>query len=371
MNPYRRRREIIARYLSDKGISALILEDFENLRSRALRYISGHPGDAILFLFPDAKTVLVPWDVSMAREKADVDSIVPFTDFHRSFKDAAAAVLAGLRGVVEVSGRTPHSRYTGLCAALADTRILCDENGIDAFLSGMRTVKDPAETTALRKACEIANVLILRVERLVSSGSAADLTEIGLAQLIEREALGMGAEGLGFETLVAGPKRSWAIHPFPAYTAGPFGGPGLSILDFGVRVDGYTSDATVTIARGPLSAEQEIMLTLVERAYAAAVARCARGASPLDPARAADEVFAAEGWKMPHALGHGIGLDAHERPLLRSQGEISDPEILPGMAFTIEPGLYHPEHGGVRLENDVVMMESGAEALTAARILRL
>jgi Xaa-Pro dipeptidase len=84
-----------------------------------------------------------------------------------------------------------------------------------------------------------------------------------------------------------------------------------------------------------------------------------------------DDLFASEGWKMPHALGHGIGLDAHEGPLIRSQGEPSDPALVPGMIFTIEPGLYHPEFGGVRLENDLLITEAGAEVLTTSKIIRL
>jgi Xaa-Pro dipeptidase len=369
MKPFLQRREKLARYLSDKGISAVIIEDFENLRSQALRYLCGHPSDAILFVFPNGKTVLVPWDLTMARERADVDGITPYTDFNRSFTEAAAAVLTD--GAVEVSGRTPHTRYLELCSRLPDIRFVCEETGVDAFISGMRTMKNPDETAALRKAGKISDTLIRRVEELFSSGSAAEITELELAQLIEREALILGAEGMGFETLVAGPNRSWAIHPFPTYTAGAFGGRGLSILDFGVRVDGYTSDVTVTVARGPLSAEQRTMIELVEKAHAVSVGKCSAGASPLEPARAADEVFASFGWKMPHALGHGIGLSAHERPYLRSHGELSDPKLLPGMAFTIEPGLYHPEHGGVRLENDVLLTESGPEMLTSARIITI
>ncbi len=364
--------------MAEKGISALILEDFENLRSQSLRYLCGHPADAILFLFADGKSILVPWDVTMAHERADVDRVVPYSDFNRSFKEAAAAVLAenlgagaGANAAVEVSGRTPHPRYLELCSRLPDLRILCDEAGANAFISGLRTVKDAVETDALRKAAGITNELVRRVERVVSKSPAGGPSEIELAQLIEREALGLGAEGLGFETLAAGPGRSWAIHAFPPYTAGPFGGRGLSILDFGVKVDGYTSDVTLTIARGPLSSEQERMICLVEQAHAEAMKTILRGASPLDPARAADAVFAAKDRKMPHALGHGIGLDAHERPLLRAQGEVSDPELLPGMAFTVEPGLYDLEHGGVRLENDVLMTESGPEILTEARIIRV
>ncbi len=138
-----------------------------------------------------------------------------------------------------------------------------------------------------------------------------------------------------------------------------------------MKVDGYTSDVTVTFARGKLSDEQERMIGLVERAYAAALQSVKPGVSPREPAVKAEEVFSAGGLRMPHALGHGIGLDAHERPLLHVQGGGSDAELAPGMVFTIEPGLYHPEHGGVRWENDVLMTETGPEALTNAKIIRL
>ncbi len=369
------RLEKLAGHLAERKIDALILEDFEDFRSPALRYLCGHPTDAILFVFADAQTVLVPWDASLARERADVDRILPYTDFSRSFAEAAAAVLSdrlrGGKGTVEVSGRTPHTRLMKLRSRLPDAVFVCEETGADAFISAMRTVKDAGEVSALRKAGEITNALIRRVERMLSSKPGAEHTEMEMAQLIEREALALGAEGLGFETLVAGPARSWAIHPFPAYTAEPFGGRGLSILDFGVRVEGYTSDVTVTIARGPLSAEQETMVRLVEAAYGASVGACTAGRSPLEPAKAADGIFAGTGWKMPHALGHGIGLAAHERPYLRTSGDLSDPELLPGMAFTIEPGLYDPAHGGARLENDVLITESGAELLTSAKIIRI
>ena len=113
------------------------------------------------------------------------------------------------------------------------------------------------------------------------------------------------------------------------------------------------------------------MIELVEEAYAAAVKAAATGALARAPAEKADAVFSAAERRMPHALGHGIGLDTHEAPLLRSQGEGTDIVLLPGMVFTIEPGLYHPEHGGVRWENDVLLTESGGRVLTTARIIRI
>jgi Xaa-Pro dipeptidase len=376
MNPYVGRRENLVRFMKKRGVRALVVEDFEIMRTRALRYLCGHPSDAILIVFDDGTSVLVPWDMSIARARAQADRVLPFTDFSRSFKDAITAVVSeklpeAQTRVIEISGRTPHARYVELCAALPETRIVCEEGGMDELISGMRCLKDAAEAASLRQAARITNELIGRITDLLRSAGQTGLTEILIAQFIEREALGLGAEGLGFETLVAGPKRSWAIHPFPPYTAGPFGGSGLSIIDFGVTVDGYTSDVTLTVVKEPLSEEQQLMVGLVRKAYDVAVAKSVRGASPLEPARAVDEVFAAEGRRMPHSLGHGIGLDAHERPYLRLQGERSDPALLPGMAFTLEPALYHPEHGGVRLENDVLMTDAGPETLTEARIIDL
>lgn len=337
--------------------------------------------DAILFVFAAGETVLVPWDLNLANEMSAVSRIIPYTDFKRSFREAVVSVLsdagagkreAGAQRKVEFGNRTTLLRSRELAEDLPSTEILIRSEGADSFLGAARAVKDGQELAALEKACSITDALAAKAEELVGSGRASDaLNEIGMAQLLQREAISLGAEGMGFDTLAAGPARSWGIHPFPSCGSGPFGGPGLSILDFGVKVDGYTSDATITFAVGTLSAEQERMIGLVEKAYAAALAKLAPGASPRDPARAADEVFSSAGARMPHALGHGIGLDAHERPLLHVQSSAADPALVPGMVFTLEPGLYRPEHGGVRWENDVLMTENGPRVLTNAKIIRL
>lgn len=375
---FRARQARLAAWLAREGLFACVLEDSEGSRNQALRWLSGQPTDAILVTFADGQTVLVPWDVNLANQRAIADRIIPYTDFKRSFREAVIGVLkekglfaAGAAKRIEFPSRTSYLRQKELVADLPGAEVVIRSDGVDSFLGKARTIKDKTEIAALEKASAITNTLIGTIEKMLASRREADLSELDLAQLIERESLALGAEGMGFETLAAGTSRSWAIHPFPTYSPVLFGGPGLSILDFGVRVEGYTSDVTLTLARGALTAEQERMIVLVEKAYAAAVAAAVPGASPQEPARRADEVFAAAGYRMPHALGHGIGLDAHEGPLLRSQGECSDPALLPGMVFTIEPGLYDPTQGGVRLENDVLIGPDGAKVLTQARIIRL
>jgi Xaa-Pro dipeptidase len=342
--------------------------------------------DALLVVFASGKSVLVPWDVNIANQRAVADRIIPYTEFNRSFKEAVIGVIrqegagesppmSGGSGPVmriEFPSRTSHLRREELTRDFPGAEIVLRTDGFESFIGRARVVKDAAEIAAVEKAAGITNALLSRIEeKLASRGGVDDLRELDMAQFVEREALMMGAEGVGFETLAAGASRSWAIHPFPSYSSEPFAAPGLSILDFGIKADGYTSDVTVTVARGKLSSEQERMIGLVEEAYAAALEAARPGVSPQEPARRADRVFAAAGWKMPHALGHGIGLDTHEAPLLRSQGENPDPSLLPGMVFTVEPGLYHPDHGGVRWENDVLMTESGTRVLTKAKIIRI
>jgi len=87
-------------------------------------------------------------------------------------------------------------------------------------------------------------------------------------------------------------------------------------------------------------------------------------------ALAADEVFSAAGYAMPHALGHGVGLEAHEAPAVRSRADNED-LFQVGQVVAIEPGLYHPELGGIRFEDDYIVTEAGAEQLTHSRIVRL
>lgn len=334
--------------------------------------------DGCLLVFASGKSVLVPWDVHMAEEHGVVDQIIPYATFRRSWRELLTTVLRQ-NGIDDAPGRscelpsrTSWLRWKEISEDLPGVQILLRTDGYEQFISRARQIKDAVEIAAIEKAAGITDAVIERIaETLSVPGGADDVREIDMAQLIEREAVARGAEGIGFETLAAGPGRSWAIHAFPSCSAGPFAAPGLSILDFGVKVDGYTSDVTLTIARGRLSPTQELMIGLVQDAYGAAMEGLGPGVSPQEVAQKVDRIFAAAGWTMPHGLGHGLGLDVHESPAVRSQGDNPDPAFLPGMVFTIEPGLYHPDNGGVRWENDVLITPTGARTLTHARIIRI
>jgi Xaa-Pro dipeptidase len=371
MNSYQKRRGTIFEWMRREGIALAVIEDFEAKRDPALRWLSGHPMDALLFLSADGRSLLVPWDVILAEKIAKVDEIVPFTAFNREGSAAIQGALERLgiaRGaVVELPSATTYPAFCRLREKFAGYTLVCREDGLRDVINAGRAVKDAAETALYRQVSAITDELIRLIETGVKDGTLR--TETDVALFIEREARLRGCEGTGFETLCAGPERSFGIHCFPAYTGGPFAEAGLSILDFGLVYQGYTSDVTMTFARGPLSARQEEMLALVKEAASIGVAAVKPGVKAGDVGKAVNTFFKSHGVSMPHGLGHGIGLEAHEAPSLAAKDD--NPWVLkPGMIVTVEPGLYENGEGGCRLENDVLVTENGHEALTHSRIIR-
>jgi Xaa-Pro dipeptidase len=251
---------------------------------------------------------------------------------------------------------------------ISDFDIICRRDGVKPEIERLRAVKDDDEINIYRTLSAFTNQMIDKIEQNVRKGTIR--TEVDAAIFIEYEARLLGCEGTGFTTLAAGMERSFGIHAFPSYTDAPFAGPGLSILDFGLVYHGYTSDVTMTFACEPLSERQETRLALVAEAFELALSKVKDGALCKNIAQSVDTLFKKARLSMPHGLGHGIGLQPHEQPFLRSRPG-NEWKLAPGMIFTIEPGLYDPVEGGCRFENDILLTETGAEILTSSRIVRL
>ena len=359
--------------MAQEGVALVMLEDTEGRRDQNIRWLTGHPGDALLFLSADRKAMLVVWDLNLAQLYAGQAPVqlAAYTDFGRQpcRAIAAAAQTLGLPvgSKIEIPYITPYPVFLDYVGELTDYDILCREKGIITEIEKLRAVKDEEEIAIIRKAASITNELIDLLEKNVRSGKIK--TEADAAVFIQLECRKKGCEGTGFETLAAGPDRSFGIHAFPAWTCSPFGGEGLSILDFGVKYGGYCTDVTLTFARN-LNPKQEKFVTLVEKAYKLAVQMSHNGTPAKDISAAVDALFSRSKKQMPHSLGHGIGLQEHEYPILRNRKD-NEWVLEKGMVFTIEPGLYDPLLGGCRLENDILVTESGPEVLTTARIIRL
>jgi Xaa-Pro dipeptidase len=320
----------------------------------------------------DKQAVLVPWDINIATIYANTDMIIPYAEFcHQSIyalRNTAEFLKVPYGSRLEIPMDTSYRMFLQFVEEIADFDVLCRSGGVHEAVRELRTIKDEEEIRIYRQASKITNEIIDLLEDMIRSEKLK--TETDVALFIEAEARRRECEGTGFETMAAGPGRSFGIHAFPAYTEAAFAGPGLSILDFGLRFQGYTTDVTLTFVREPLTRQQEKLLSLTERAYKLALSVVADGISAREVAAVADALFGKSKKTMPHALGHGIGLEAHEAPFLRNRSD-NVHQLQAGMVFTLEPGLYDPVHGGCRLENDILLTGSGAEVLTGARIIRL
>jgi len=365
---YETRRKNVYAYLNENNITAVVFEDSESNRDPAVRYLTGHPSDAVLVLTQDGKAFLSPWDENLAAQRAHVDQVIPYTSFGRTPTTAVAELLKDKTGIVEVSPATTHLKFIKYTEDLKGFTVECKNDSAHDYVVELRAVKDEYEIACTRKACFITDQMTEVISQGVQDGKFK--TETDVALFIERYLREQGCEKTSFDSLVAGPSRSFAIHAFPGYTNGEWGCHGLSILDYGVSYEGYASDCTITIAKGPLSKEQEELLDLVQKAADECIKLYQPGKPLNGPSLLADKIFAEAGKSMPHSLGHGTGLEIHENPFLRVKSP-EDKVFKPGHIVTLEPGLYYPELGGTRLENDVLITDDGNVVLTHSKIFRI
>jgi Xaa-Pro aminopeptidase len=232
-------------------------------------------------------------------------------------------------------------------------------NGI---IEGLRKVKDAHELAALQRAIGIGDAACEAAIAALQPG----MTELEVAALIEREVKARGADGLSFETIVAA--GAWGAMPHASPRNEPICDGDAVVIDMGALSGGYCSDLTRTVTVGKPGAKFREIYDIVFEAQQTAIEGVEAGMSGVDAHRLASRVIADAGYgpNFGHGLGHGVGLEVHESPYL---GESSQDVLEEGMVFTIEPGIYLPGWGGVRIE-DVVVLENGkARVLSHARKL--
>lgn len=363
------RRKKLAEYMRKNDISLVIVDDFEESRNSNLRYLCGHPTDAILGIFNDGSSVLVPWDEILAKKMAFSEKIVPLNNFgrqsHKAISEIARLGNLPKNAVIDIPPTTTVVAYQKLKNLLGDYTLQCKEDSSEKYVHELRHIKSDEELSVMRKVAAITDEIIISLEKKLLAGELPGESDVAL--FIEKECRKLGCDGTSFATLAAGPQRSFAIHAFPGYTNGSFGTKGLSILDFGVTYEGYAGDVTLTVACD-LNSRQEERLNLVLEAYDLALSHYLPGQAASKAALAVDDLFRKHNLSMPHGLGHSIGLDVHDGLRVTPT---SDVVFQKGMVFSLEPGLYDEKIGGCRYENDVLITETGNEVLTKTRVVRL
>lgn len=224
----------------------------------------------------------------------------------------------------------------------------------------LRLIKDAKEITALRKAAQLTREGCEHVQSILKEG----MTESQAAWEFESFCRTRGATGLSFESIIAFGEHS----AYPHHRAGSarLQKNQLVLIDVGAIVDQYHGDMTRTVYFGSIDPKLKQLDQLVKKAQDEAVQAVRPGLRLGELDAKVRALFRKEGLEalFCHNLGHGIGLDTHEYPRLRFDGEDKDLVLQPGMVFTIEPGLYQPGLGGSRFEDMILVTEQGFENLT-------
>jgi Xaa-Pro aminopeptidase len=282
--------------------------------------------------------------------------------------DVTLTSLLGSGGFTRVGFEAAHltvSRFRWLEAALTRKSAGVELMGIDAAIEVARSVKDEYEIELFRTAGTMLSEVTREVLRIARGG----ITERELALEIDSAIRYGGFEKPAFETIVASGPNSALPHARP--TNRKLGEGDLVVLDFGGVYDSYCVDLTRTVVVGAASQRAQDVHDAVRQAHDRAIGATAPGASRFDIDVAARDFLTAAGLgsAFGHGTGHGLGVEVHEEPRISKRGpnvDTSREAVAPGMVFTIEPGAYFPGWGGVRIEDDVLVTESGVELLTVA-----
>ena len=314
--------------------------------------------DSLVVAHPDGRIDVLTsrLEEETARVAAKAD---PYVEVHLVEREAPDPVVKKvLQGAGSIGLNYRELTHAGFVRL---SKILPGTDWVDASeaIRRARLVKEPGEIERLRRAAEIGSEVAVEIPSILKTG----ITELELAAEMEHRMNLHGASGRSFATIVAFGPHGAEPHYEPAETRLK---PGQSIVcDFGALHRRYISDITRSFHFGPRDEEMKRVHEKVQEAQAAALAAIRPGVPARDVHLAAARVIDDSPWKgrLTHGVGHSIGLAVHDG---WSYGAKADDFIEEGMAFTVEPGIYLPGKGGVRIEDDVVVTKKGFDFLTTA-----
>jgi Xaa-Pro aminopeptidase len=347
------RRERLRTRLVAAGLDALLVSDLVNVR-----YLSGFTGSnaALLIRADDARAVLATdgrYRTQAAQQAPDAEVVIERACAPHL---TARAALDDVRRLGFESHVVTVDSFSVLAKAAGDRVELVRASGT---VEALREVKDAGEIALLRLACEAADAALQ--DLIERGGLRPGRTEKEVGRELESLMLDHGADGVSFETIVAAGPNSAIPHHRPTdavLAAGDF-----VKLDFGALVCGYHSDMTRTFVLSAAAQWQLDVYELVLSAQRAGREALAPGVSLKGVDAASRQVIADAGFaeNFGHGLGHGVGLQIHEAPGISAS---SAGTLLAGSAVTVEPGVYLPDRGGVRIEDTLVVGEETPELLT-------
>lgn len=345
------RLRALAEALEQAHLDALLVTGLANVR-----YLTGFSGTNGLLLVAGREAVFVT-DPRYETQAADeVGDLARVSIQGQSLWAGLWQHLAQLAGAHVVGFESAHLLHRDF-QRLLESGSRWQWRPTEDVVERLRERKDAGELAALREAARIATAALERTLPTVRPGQS----ELEIAGVLERALREAGSEAFPFPTIVAGGPRSALPH---ARSSARTVGPGeFLLLDFGSVSSGYCADITRTVVLGRAGERQREIYEVVRQAQALAADGIRGGMRGRDADALARDYIDRAGYgpRFRHGLGHGLGLEVHEAPRLSRQAEA---ELPIGAVVTIEPGVYEPGWGGVRIEDDVHLGADGPERLT-------
>jgi len=351
MDRHASRRNKLRKAVKKAEAEALLVTNFTNVT-----YLTGFTGDdSFLLVHNDGELI-----ISDGRYTTQLEEECPGLDLSirpPDVKMIEAAVKVVKSAKIRRLGIEADSMTVGLRDKLAEELPKVELVPTSGLVERLRQVKDRGEIDRIREAVRVAE----KAFAVVRATLRPEMTEKFVADELEHQLRLFGARSSGFPSIVAMGPRAALPHAVPGER--PIGDSDLLLIDWGADKALYKSDLTRVLATGKISPKFERIYRVVYEAQTRAIAAIRPGAKAKDVDAVARGVIADAGFgrRFGHGLGHGLGLDVHEAPRL---GVKSDAVLKAGMVVTVEPGIYLPGWGGVRIEDDVLVTRDGHEVLT-------
>ncbi|WP_219836426.1 Xaa-Pro peptidase family protein [Paenibacillus sp. R14(2021)] len=338
--------------LQELGVDAILVTHAVNRR-----YISGFTGSSGVLLVTQSDSWLLTdfrYMTQAPQQAVDFTVVEHAARWIDTVKELAAS--AGVKKLAFEQEQVVFSEYTAWTAALGDGIQLVP---VSSVIEGLRMFKDEAELAIMRDACKLADDTFQHMLGFIKPG----LREREVALEMEIFMRSKGAASSSFDTIVASGERSALPHGVASERV--IGNNEYVKLDFGAYYNGYCSDLTRTIVVGQPTDRHREIYEIVLEAQLAAIAAIKPGMTGKEADAIARDIITRHGYgdRFGHGTGHGLGMEIHEAPRLSVTGTTV---LEPGMTVTVEPGIYIPGFGGVRIEDDIVITASGNSLLTSS-----
>jgi Xaa-Pro aminopeptidase len=348
----------------DTAVDAMIVTDLTNIS-----WLTGFTGSsATVMVLADASALFITDGRYAERAEQELAAQSGITiEIGRSAARQTEILTEAIAALVPQTNQTTvgleadtisWSKAQGWISAFAPAEVVPTRGAVE----GCRRVKSGAEIARTARACAIADAALASIVPLLSTG----VTEAEFAAAFDSAVVKLGADDISFDTIIASGPNGSRPHHTPSGRVIEDGD--MIICDLGALVDGYHSDMTRTILFGDVSSAQRRHFDVVRQAQAAGVATIVDGAAASDVDSACRAIIADVGWAdhFVHGTGHGTGLLIHEAPWINAT---STDVLASGELMTVEPGVYLPGVGGVRIEDLCLVTDDGPVVLTRSPYL--